>query len=147
VASRISSVVGEDSKLGNSIKTILTIWIVVAFVVAPVHGQGKLGTFFKKRYTLRSVTCNACHVKDEEKDVLNPFGKKVAKVLEGKNVTERIEAARELEYEEDREEAEDQIAKVVFEALKKLDIMKAPSGKTYAKAIRAGEVEGTKLPK
>lgn len=133
--------------MGNSIRTILTIWIVVAFVVAPVHGQGKLGTFFKKRYTLRSVTCSACHMKEKEKDVLNPFGKKIAKVLEGKNVTERFEAAKELEYEEDREEAEDQIAKVVFEALKKLDIMKAPSGKTYAEAIRAGELEGTKLPK
>lgn len=86
-------------------------------------------------------------MKEKEKDVLNPFGKKIAKVLEGKNVTERFEAAKELEYEEDREEAEDQIAKVVFEALKKLDIMKAPSGKTYAEAIRAGELEGTKLPK
>lgn len=125
----------------------MTIWIAIAFIATPIYGQGKLGTFFKKRYTLRSVTCSACHVKDEEKDLLNPFGKKIAKVLEGKNVSERIEAAKELEEEEEREEAEDQIAKVVFEALKKLDAMKAPSGKTYAEAIPAGEVEGTKLPK
>ena len=133
--------------MGSSFRTILTIWIAVAFVVTPVHGQGKLGKFFKKKYTLRSVTCYACHVKDEEKDVLNPFGKKIAKVLEGKNVTERIEAAKELEEEEEREEAADQIAKVVFEALKKLDAMKTPGGKTYAQAILAGEIEGTKLPK
>jgi len=133
--------------VGNSIRTALTIWIAVAFIVTPVHGQGKLGTFFKKKYTLRSVTCNACHVKEEEKDVLNPFGKKVAKVLKGKNIAERIEAAKKLEYEEDREEAEDQIAKVVFEALKKLDTMKTPNGKTYAEVISAGEIEGTKLPK
>lgn len=131
--------------MGNSIRTVLTIWIAVAFIVTPVHGQGKLGTFFKKKYTLRSVSCNACHVKDEEKDVLNPFGKKVAKVLEGKNVTERIEAAKELEYEEDREEAQEQIQDMVFEALKKLDTMKTPSGKTYAEVILAGEIEGTKL--
>ena len=131
--------------MGNSIRTVLTIWIAVAFIVTPVHGQGKLGTFFKKKYTLRSVTCSACHVKDEEKDALSPYGKKVAKVLEGKNVTERIEAVKELEEEEEREEAEDQIAKVVFEALKKLDAMKTPSGKTYAEAILAGEIEGTKL--
>lgn len=131
--------------MGNSIRSVLTIWVAVAFIVTPVHGQGKLGTFFKKKYPLRSVTCNACHVKDKENDVLNPFGKKIAKVLEGKDVAERIEAAKKLEYEEDREEAEEQIAKVVFEALKKLDTMKAPSGKTYAQAILAGEIEGTKL--
>ena len=131
--------------MGTATRTILTVWIAIAFAVAPVHGQGKLGTFFKKKYTLRSISCNTCHVKDEEKDVLNPFGKKIAHVLEGKNISDRLEAAKELEEEEERDEAEDQVAEVVFEALKKLDAMKAPSGKTYAEAITAGEVEGIKL--
>lgn len=133
--------------MGNTVKLVLFVWIAVAFVTTPARGVSKLGTLFKKKYALRSVSCNTCHVKGEEKDVLNPFGKKIAKLLDGKSVAERVKAAKELEEEEDREEAEAQISEVILEALKKLDTMKTPCGKTYAEVIRAGEVEGTKARK
>jgi len=132
--------------LRNSIRIVLTAWIAFTFLVVPVQGQSKLGKTFKKKYNLRTVTCNACHVKGEEKDVLNPFGKKIDKLIEGMNVTERLEAAKELEIEE-QDLVEEEIAKEFLEALKKLDSMKTPCGKTYAEVIAAGKIEGTKLRK
>jgi len=109
--------------------------------------QTKLGTAFKKTYGLRSVSCYACHVKGEEKDVLNPFGKEMGKLLVGKNVTERLEAAKKIEDEDERDEVIAVMEKEFLEVFKKLDKMKAPGGKTYAEAIAAGEIEGTKLRK
>jgi len=39
------------------------------------------------------------------------------------------------------------IEKEFLETFKKLEKLKAPGGKTYAEAIRAGEIDGTKLRK
>jgi hypothetical protein len=125
----------------------LTVWIIFSLSLHPSAAQTKLGTVFKKKYSLRSVSCYACHVKGEEKDVLNPFGHKIGKLLEGKNVTKRLKAAKEIEEEEEKEEVIAVIEQEFLEAFKKLEKLKAPSGNTYAEAIRAGEIEGIKLRK
>ncbi|MBC8869184.1 MAG: hypothetical protein H8E44_07190 [Planctomycetes bacterium] len=130
----------------RSVRIILAAWVAVMFLVPPVEGQNKLGKAFKKKYKLRTVTCYACHVKGEDKDVLNPFGKKIDKLIEGMHVTERLEAAKELEIEE-QDLIEEEIGKEFLGVLKKLDTMKTPCGKTYAEIIAAGKIEGTKLPK
>jgi len=137
----------EDLALKRTAKTILTMWIVFSLGLPPAFAQTKLGTTFKKKYSLRSVSCYACHVKGEEKDVLNSFGQELGKLLEGKNVTERLDAAKEIEEEEEKEEVLAVIEKEFLEVFKKLDKLKAPSGKTYAEAIKGGEIEGTKLRK
>jgi hypothetical protein len=106
-----------------------------------------MGTSLKKHHSLRSVSCYACHIKDEHektKDALTPFGKDIAKLVEGSNVTERLEAADELEKEEE-DKVKDALKEEFQEVIQKLDKMIAPSGKTYADAMPAGEIEGTKV--
>jgi hypothetical protein len=128
-------------------RTMLALWIVFSLSLPPASAQTKLGRAFKKKYALRSVSCYACHVKGEEKDVLNSFGQEIGKLLEGKNVTERLEAAKEIEEEEEKDEVLAVIEKEVLEAFKKLEKIKAPSGKAYGEAIKVGEIEGIKLGK
>jgi hypothetical protein len=111
---------------------------------ALAHTQ--LATPLKKRYQLRTVSCAACHAKDQEektRDALTDFGKEIAKVLEGKQISDRIAAAKDLPSDQ-RKSVFAEIEKEYLEALDKLDALPAPSGKPYADAIPAGEMEGTK---
>ena len=122
------------------------VWLAAAILVSPASAHSQLGTPLKKKYRLRSVSCAACHLKEErEKSIehLTPFGKDVAKILKGKKVTERIESAKELDREE-RDKVLDAIEKEYLEALKTLDKMKAANGKLYKDALPAGEIEGAK---
>ena len=116
-----------------------------AVFAPPVAAHRQLGTPLKKRYELRSVSCNACHMKGKKKAKtdLTAFGSDIAKLVEGKMVSERIEAAKDLEHDEQMKVL-DQITKEYTETLDKLDKMKAPSGKPYSEALPAGEIEGAK---
>jgi hypothetical protein len=98
----------------------------------------------KKHYRVRSVSCYTCHVKGEEKEVVNPFGKTVGKLIEDKKFSERIALFKEADLKE-RLKVNEEIEKEFIAVLKKLDKLKSPSGKTYAEAITAGEIEGIKL--
>ncbi len=126
-------------------RTIVAAWLAFSLVATPVFGQTELGTVMKKHYTLRSVSCNTCHIKEQEeksKDKLTPFGGVVAKLVEGQKITERLNAVKDLE--EEKELVKETIEKEFAETVKKLDGMKDASGKTYAELIQAGEIEGLK---
>ena len=120
---------------------------IVLAVASTAEAHSKLSSAFKKQYGLRTVSCTACHLKEskeKKKDAMTPFGKKLVKLLDGKQVSERVDALKGKEKEEtDKVWAE--ITKEFLEVLKKLDDETAPSGKKYAEAIRAGEIEGTKV--
>jgi hypothetical protein len=136
----------EDRALKNTIRIILALWLAGSMSVPPLQAQDFMSKVMKKEYRARSVSCTACHPKEEEEkteDKLTPFGLVVAKLLEGKMVTERLNAA-EQESKEAMEELEDEFEKEFPDVLKKLNEMKAPSGKTYEEAIQAGEIEGIK---
>jgi ribosomal protein L23 len=123
----------------------LAAWLVLSLVVAPIYGQSELGTVMKKHYSLRSVSCNTCHIKEQEeksKDQLTPFGQVVAKLVEGQKITERLNAVKDME--EEKELVKEAIEKEFAETVKKLDAVKDPSGKTYAELIQAGEIDGLK---
>ena len=131
---------------GWSIRKLTAFLMVFSITVSPLLGQSELGTTLKRHYKLRSVSCHTCHLKEEEektRDALTDFGKISAKLVEGKMVTERLNAVEGGE-KEDKEAVEDAIKDEFAEALKKLEEMQAPSGKTYAEAIQAGEIEGIK---
>ena len=121
-----------------------TLGIITAFVAVDVQAESRFGSVMKKRYELRSVTCYACHVKGKDKEVLNDFGQDVAKTTDGLKLSQRLEAAKSLASEE-RQAVYRQVDQEFGEALKKLDKLQAPSGKTYAEAIPRGEIEGTKI--
>ena len=126
-------------------RTLVAAWLAFSLVATPVFGQTELGTVMKKHFTLRSVSCNTCHIKEQEeksKDQLTPFGLVVAKLVEGQKITERLNAVKDME--EEKELVKEAIEKEFAETVKKLDGMKDASGKTYAELIQAGEIDGLK---
>ena len=127
------------------IRGILAAWLACSLIASPVFGQTELGTVIKKHYNLRSVSCNTCHVKEQEdktKDQLTPFGLMIAKLVEGQKITERLNAVKDLE--EEKELVKEAIEKEFSETVKKLDELKDGSGKTYGELIQAGDVDGLK---
>jgi hypothetical protein len=129
----------------TSLRVFLAFWIALSLAMPPAFGQSEFGTTLKKKYKLRTVACQACHRPDEEesKETLNDLGKTLAKLIEGKGLSDMLEEAGVSEGEE-KEKLKEAVEKEFLEVLKKLDEMPAPSGKKYAEAIPAGEIEGAK---
>lgn len=128
------------------LRSMFVVGLAATILVPSALGHSILGSGLKTPYNLRSVSCTACHDKEHKeksKEALTPFGKDIATILKGKMVSERIEASKDLSREE-RTKVTDEIKKEFLETLKKLDKMKAASGKPYAEALPAGEIEGTK---
>ena len=128
----------------------------------------------KAKYEFRTVSCSTCHTKkadvpedqlakyeENSKAFRNDFGQLFLPPLKGKNVDERAEeasaakkaaraAADEAEAEKleaKAEELEAGLTKDFLEALEKVEAMKdKATGKTYAELLKAGEVDGVRLP-
>jgi hypothetical protein len=134
---------------GQTVKQTLPVVVIAALALGPVTGplqaQGVLGTAFKKKYALKSVACVVCHIKTEAEDEhpLNDLGVTLAQRLEGRNVTQRLDAAENAD-ETAQDKVKEEVQKEFLDVLKELDAIKAPSGKTYPDALRAGEIEGAK---
>jgi hypothetical protein len=122
---------------------VLFCMTIILFTPA-TKAERPFGNAMKKHYRLRSVSCYTCHVKGEEKEVINPFGKTIGKLIEGKKFSETLAAAKGADLKE-RLKVNEGVEKEFIVVLKKLDKLKSPSGKTYAEAITAGEIEGIKL--
>ena len=99
--------------------------------------------------------------KEEPKAFYNEFGKLLLPHLEDKKIDERVQAAtdakkaaREADSEEEEaaleakeEQIEAELTKDFLEALKAVEAMQNEAkGKTYAELLRAGEIEGVRLP-
>lgn len=119
--------------------------LVLQLAVLPVAGQTELGSVLKKQYSLRSVSCNSCHCKDEEEktgDNLTPFGGLIAKLAEGQRISERLNAIELVEDDYERDAKREAFEKEFAALLKKLDAIKGPHGRTYAELIRGGQIDG-----
>ena len=129
-------------------RTALATGLVMSLVVSPIYGQTELGTVMKKHYRLRSVSCNSCHIKEaneeaeKSKGKLTPFGQVIEKLVAGQQITERLNAVKDKE--EEKEQVKEAIEKEFAETVKRLDVVKDASGKTYAELIQAGEVDGVR---
>ena len=129
-------------------RTALATGLVMSLVVPPIYGQTELGTVMKKHYRLRSVSCNSCHIKEaneeteKSKDKLTPFGLVIQKLVAGQQITERLNAVQDKD--EEKEQVKEAIEKEFAETVKRLDVVKDASGKTYAELIQAGEVDGVR---
>jgi hypothetical protein len=125
---------------------IVTACVAVTCRLPQASAHSKLSSAFKKNYRLRSVSCHACHLKEakeKKKDKLTPFGKTLVKLLDGKMITKRVEAL-EGKSKEEKDRVWADITKEFLAALRQLDAKEAPSGKKFAEAIRAGEIEGAR---
>jgi hypothetical protein len=131
--------------LKRATRTLLIACLILALCAPTLQAQSVLATCFKKHYSLKSVACEVCHIKTENKDehILNDLGKVLEKLVEGKEINKRLE---ELKDREDAaaDKVKEEVSKDFLEVLKKLDEMKAPSGKLYPEALKAGEIEGAK---
>ncbi len=118
---------------------------VVGLIVGVPAAEGH--TFmrkpFQKKYDLKSVSCYTCHIKGKDKEIVTEFGKTLKTLLKGKEITARMKAVKGADRKA-KKEVEEECTKDLVEALKKLDKMKTPSGKSYPEAIKAGDVEGAK---
>ena len=127
-------------------KTYLAACLIPTLIATPCPAQSYMGRVMKKGYSLRLVSCAACHPKEEkekEKDVLTPFGVQIAGLVAEANVTERLDEAEESGTEEvDR--VEEELEKEFLDVLEALQEQKTPTGKSYYEAIRAGEIDGIK---
>lgn len=124
--------------------------IIALCVVVLVGGTAIAQTLFKKalqdKYEFKSVSCNTCHVQGEKKDKRNEFGQLFADELKEKNVTQRINDAKDSEDDAVKDKVYDEVTKEFLAALKKIEAKKIDNGKTYAELLKTGEVEGVKLP-
>lgn len=127
----------------KAMRIVVVFGLMLSMLAPAALAQSVLGTTVKKKYSLKNVKCELCHVKTENKDEhpLNDLGKDLAKLVEGKNITKRLDAVKDSD-DDTKQKLNDEIGKEFMEVIKKLDEMKAPNGKTYAEAIRAGELEG-----
>ncbi len=128
-----------------------------AFVLA--CGTAQAHTLFKKSvekaYPTMKVSCNACHVKGESKEVRNEFGELFYKELKDEKVTESWKAAKADGGKTAQKEYEKETMIPLFEkALKKLQKEKVPevegeenpdAGKTYDELIKAEKIADIKI--
>lgn len=138
--------------LGATLLSSIVLAGVVALCVAVLLGntrEAQAQTEFKvalqKKYDGMTVSCNTCHVNGEEKKVRNDFGKLFAKELEGKKVTEKLAAVKNLESDDPaRVKAREEATADFLVALKKVEGQTGPGGKTYAELLKAGKIDGVK---
>ena len=122
-------------------------------------GSAQAHTLFKKSiekaYPTMKVSCNACHVKDESKEVRNDFGELFHKELKDDKVTENWKAAKAEGGKPAQKEYEKDTMIPLFEkALKKIQKATVPevegeenpnAGKSYDELIKSEKIDGIKI--
>lgn len=96
----------------------------------------------QKKYPGLSIKCEVCHVKGEEKTVVNDFGKLFVEELVEHDLIEKWKA-----LESDAKEAfeKETMAPVFDKAFDKIKLLENDEGKVWHDIFDAGEMENTKL--
>ena len=84
----------------------------------------------------RKASCNVCHVKGEDKDVHNAYGKILESVIEG-NAKKRLSAAQEAG---NKDEVQAQILKELEAAFAKAAEGENSDGIKFGELIKAGKL-------
>ncbi len=103
---------------------------------------------FQKRYVdpsdseafkaaFKKASCNTCHVKGKKKDVRNPYGDELAKLIEG-DANARIKAAAKEGGSEGRKAETEKILKELEAAFAKVETLKSPTGETFGDRLKNG---------
>ena len=131
--------------------------LVIASSTAQAHTLFKKS--MEKAYPTMKVSCNACHVKGEPKDVRNDFGELFYKELKDEKVTKKWKEAKAKDKADGtktvRKEYEKETMIPLFEkALKKLQKATVPevegednpnAGKTYDELIKSEMIDDIKI--
>jgi len=122
-------------------------------------GTAQAHTLFKKAvekaYPTMKVSCNACHVKGESKEVRNDFGELFYKELKDEKVTESWKAAKADGGKAAQKAYEKETMIPLFEkALKKIQKATVPevegeeipnAGKSYDELIKTEKIDDIKI--
>ena len=132
--------------------------LVAAGVLASTGPDLMAHSLFKKimgkAYPVMSISCNACHVKDEKKSVRNEFGELFYKELKADKVTEAWKEAKangrpaQKEYEAKTMTPlfEAALKKVKAETVPEVEGVENPdAGKTYNEMILEEKIDGIKV--
>lgn len=128
--------------------TILTVAVLaaVSFVASTSLATSPFKKAFDAKYVkdsgnedfqaaFRKAGCYTCHVKGKKKDFLNAYGLELAALIEG-NAKDRTDAARK-DGSDAKKAEEEKLLKELEAAMKKVEAVKAPSGKTYGELFKA----------
>ena len=107
---------------------------------ADAHDEFK--DVMKDRYTLKSVSCKACHTDNKDKKIRNAFGKLLHKELKDKRISEGYRESKQ-QGEEAHEKFEKEMAKHFLVALKKVEKKQL----SFASLLNAGLLNGIRLDK
>ncbi len=101
---------------------------------AAAHPEPAFHTAYKK------TRCNVCHVKGQKKEICNPYGDELARLIPG-NAEARIKEARALGQHEAEEERILQELNAAFEVVEKIKTNPSNTASpTYGELIRAGKL-------
>ena len=146
-------------------KILLTV-VLTLFTAGLLSTDASAHSLFMKalkaKYEFKSVSCSTCHSKKDEiaeedmekykedpKHFRNSFGQLFMPHIKGKKIDDRVEEAKELKKNDMDDKADELEAGVTadfLEALEKVEAMKNDAGKTYAELLKAGEIDGIRLP-
>jgi len=142
-------------------RRVVAFLCLFSMLVSPAtlaRGQSELGKIVKARHDLKSVTCYACHTHKRDvteadltafsqnsKAFRNAFGKELDKHLKGKELTPRLEKAKELSSDDpQRDKIIESVTKDFLESLEKVEATKSPAGPTYGELLKSGRLDGVK---
>ena len=110
--------------------------MVLALAVSPALAHAPFKKAFEDLYvkngsdalkaSFEKAGCNACHVKDEKKDVRNAYGMALDKALLEGDLKELLKTDKE------------KVMKSLDEAFSKVEAQKSAGGKTYGELIKSG---------
>lgn len=120
------------------------------------HAPFKKG--LQKKYDFKSVSCYTCHARKADiaaKDLddfarnsrsfRNSFGSQLGKLLAGKNTTQRLMDVKKLDLDDPKKiKVINDVTSDFLEALKKVELVKSPSGPTYGELLKMGILAGVK---
>jgi hypothetical protein len=136
------------------------ICVVLLFIAQtpPSPAQSEFKKALQSKYDLKTVSCFACHIrkadipedqqaafKKNAKSFRNDFGKEFDRLLDGKNITKRLAAVKELEADDpQKKKVKEEVTKEFLVALKEVEQVKSPSGVTYGELLEKGKLDGVK---
>lgn len=134
----------------NLLKRILTITAAACFVCLLSNNSADAHDFLKdplkEHYSLKSVSCSACHP-GSNKAINNAFGMKFKTAFKGKDYTKRVHDAKELKKKDKEagQKALDVIDVEMVAQFKELIVEIEKESMTFAEMARSGVMNGMKL--
>jgi hypothetical protein len=119
---------------------VLSAVVVTAFTAAPAFALPVFKKEWEERYITPSMnedfkaaykeaSCNVCHVPEEKKELRNPYGMALSKLLPKDN------------YKKERIDAEPEKVKAeIIAAFEKVETAKGVNGESYGERLKSGKL-------